>query len=140
MDTINSKSAVQSSQLITFEKGKELNLNYISQSPLRLTAAGTDDANAVWYSLEDLENYISFIKNEGVQKGYTVDGIRFYIGKYSAGEANGRAGYTTIFLSPTGTPVGQTTNSASQGSKDITIIKPLNFGSMGNPPKMTYGL
>jgi hypothetical protein len=139
MDTTNSKSAVQTSQLITLEKGKELNLNYNTQTPLRLTANGADDANAVWYSLEDLENYINYIKNEGVQKGYTVDGIRFYIGKYSAAEANGRAGYTTIFLSPTGSPVGQT-NSTSQGSKDITTIKPLNFGSMGNPPKMIYGL
>lgn len=139
METKKLQSLVQPAQLITVEKAKELNQNF---NLLRLTAS--EDANAVWYSLEELQNYINYIKNEGNQKGYIVDGIRFYLGVYPLTEPNGKAGYTTIFLSPTGQQV-QTAGVKSsllfqQGSSDdITVIQPLNFGSMGNPPKMTYG-
>jgi hypothetical protein len=138
METKKLQSLVQPAQLITVEKARELNQNF---NLLRLAAS--EDANAVWYSLQELENYISYIKNEGNQKGYIVDGIRFYLGVYPLTEPNGRAGFTTIFLSPTGQKVqtsGVKSLLMSQGSSDdISVIQPLNFGSMGNPPKMTYG-
>lgn len=139
METKKFQSLVQPSQLITVEKAKQLNQNF---NLLRLTA--NEDANAVWYSLEELQNYINYIKDQGNQKGYIVDGIRFYLGVYPPNEPNGRAGLTTIFLSPTGQLV-QTNGvkislmAQQTGSDDITVIQPLNFGSMGNPPKMNYG-
>lgn len=138
METKKLQSLVAPSQLITVDKARELNQNF---NQLRLM--NSNDANAVWYSLQELENYISYIKAEGNQKGYIVDGIRFYMGVYPASEPNGRAGFSTIFLSPTGQQVQtdgvKTTLAQINGSQDITVIKPLNFGSMGNPPKMTYG-
>lgn len=128
-------------QLITHEFAKQLCSNHSAKK------MNDNDANAVWYSLEELENYINFIKKEGNNKGYEVDGIRFYFGTYPNSEKHGeKAGMTTIFLSPTGHKSGAENNKtinfvtkdASSQSDDITEISPLNYGSMGNPPKMVY--
>ncbi|MEO8235659.1 MAG: hypothetical protein ABI549_09620, partial [Flavobacterium sp.] len=137
------KLAVKPKQLISVEKAKELNSNYnTKRSDLLFKTTGKEDANAIWYSIEELENYIEYIKSEGEQQGYTIDGIRFYFGVYS--EAEEKAGYTTIFLSPTGKSVeesqlGKFEIGEEECSQDITTIESLNFGSMGNPPKMEYG-
>ncbi|WP_300566905.1 hypothetical protein [Flavobacterium sp.] len=145
------KSAIKPKQLISVEKAKELNGNYNSKrADLHSKAIGKEDANAIWYSLEELENYIEYVKSEGEQQGYAVDGIRFYLGVYSEVEGKGKSGYTTIFLSPTGkcNDENQLAKSLIEGEEgegegecpeDIITIEPLNFGSMGNPPKMQYG-
>lgn len=138
------KSAVKPQQLISVETAKTLNSNYnAKRADLHLKAIGTEDANAIWYSLEELENYIEYIKSEGEQQGFSVDGIRFYLGVYPETEQKGKAGYTTIFLSPTGQSVEESKLEKMEinagDSQDITSIEPLNFGSMGNPPKMEYG-
>ncbi len=138
------KSVVTPQQLISVETAKSLNSNYnAKRADLHLKAIGKEDANAVWYSLEELENYIEYIKSEGEQQGLSIDGIRFYLGVYPETETNGKAGYTTIFLSPTGGSVEECQAAKLEVnvgvSQDITSIEPLNYGSMGNPPKMEYG-
>ncbi|MBP9793027.1 MAG: hypothetical protein KBC56_03425 [Flavobacterium sp.] len=122
-------------QLISQEKAKELNSNF---SICNEALSKEEDANALWYSLETLENYIAYVKNEGITKGYDIEGIRFYFGKYSENEPDGKAGYTTLFLTPTGKLKTEESES-NVSSKDIIAIQPMNFGGMGNPPKMKYG-
>nr|WP_294936552.1 hypothetical protein [uncultured Flavobacterium sp.] len=146
MENTDEKKVMVPTQLISVARGMELSSNYCAQKGTMLkTALGDDDANAVWYSLQELENYIAYIKSEGLNKGYIVDGIRFHLGLYPQEELHGKAGYTTIFLSPTGIAVGEnplaslTSREEGDGSEDITEIEPLNFGSMGNPPKVCYG-
>lgn len=148
MKSEETKTAVLPKQLISTEKAKELNQNFIAQrTDLLKKAMGKEDANAIWYSLEELENYIEYIKSSGSEKGYVVDGIRFYFGVYSETEGKGKAGYTTLFLSPTGKSISEKRVASSLlleeetgDSQDIALIEPLNFGSMGNPPKMEYGV
>jgi len=130
-------------QLISLDKARELSENY-NQTKARLHQKdmGKEDANAVWYSLEELENYITYIKKQGVEKGYVIDGIRLYMGVYPKNEEHSRAGYTTIFLAPTGglKSAGQQRSATNtEGSPDILEINAMNFGSMGNPPKLKYG-
>jgi predicted Zn-dependent protease len=141
MDTLETKSICKPSQLISVEKGKELHKNYNEKISLLCKGENTADANAVWFSLNELENYIAYIKSEGIEKGYEVNGIRFYFGSYAATEKKGKAGHTTLFLSPTGNQIGQNeTSQRTEGNEsDITELSPLNYGSMGNPPKMEYG-
>lgn len=133
---------VKPTQLISFEKGKELNRNYNEKRGALVTEkSGVEDANAFWFSLEEIERYIAYVKDSGVEKGFTVDGIRIYLGVYSEAESK-NAGYTTVFLTPTGAAnqVMLTRDVSLQSdSPDITEIEPLNFGSMGNPPKLNYG-
>jgi hypothetical protein len=142
---LKTKTTLEPSQLISIEKAKELHENFnATRSHLHKKAMGKEDANALWYSLETLENYIAYIKTEGEKKGYDVDGIRFYFGVYSDSENADKAGHTTMFLSPTGNTkktnvTSKTVASDATISRDITELQPMNFGTMGNPPKMEYG-
>ena len=134
-------------QLITKEIAKTLNTNYNTKRANVINASiQREDANAIWYSLEELENYINYIKNEGKNKGYEVNGIRMYLGVYpETTEYAEKQGMTTIFLSPTGNKVPLSegnfltnTTATDKNTNDIEEINPLNYGSMGNPPKIAY--
>ncbi|MEE1898293.1 hypothetical protein GN157_03930 [Flavobacterium rakeshii] len=142
METENSKSLTQPRQLISFSKAKELSANFVAQKKGKhVTLSGQEDANAIWFSLEELEKFVEYIKTEGNNQGFTVDGVRIYLGVYSDNETVGKAGFTTMFMSPTGYQ-SNTGNPGSGGniSQDLTTVSPLNYGSMGNPPKMQYGI
>lgn len=134
-------------QLITSDIASDLNKRYNEKrSGLILSDIGKEDANAVWYSLEELENYINYIKTKGSEKGIEVNGIRFYIGVYPEDEVKHKekAGLTTIFLSPTKKKSSNilerslVDTSSVEENIDVTEIEPLNYGGYGNPPKITY--
>lgn len=134
-------------KLISKEFAIELNQNYINmRSPIIRQSIGSDDFDCVWYSLEELEGYIAYIKAEGADKGFTVDGIRLYMGVYpSDGSYGPKAGKTTIFLSPTGQAAnrgasGVSSSSGNYQAPDIIDIQPMNFGTAGNPPIIDYPL
>ncbi|MCD0469901.1 hypothetical protein [Flavobacterium sp. JAS] len=136
------------SQLISKEFAQELNLNY-NKKKASLTAKSAktkEDANAIWYSLEELENYIHYIKTQAAENGYTADGIRFYFGVYPEDEKHGeKAGLTTLFLVPTGKKTETSTAKVQgfammqeQASSDIEGISPMNYGNIGRPPSLIY--
>lgn len=133
-------------QLISKEFAKQLNVNY-NKKRASLTAkkAQKEDANAIWYSLEELENYIHYIKTNGAKDGYNVDGIRFYFGVYPDDEKHGeKAGLTTLFLVPTGKKAATETAKiqsfamAQESSSDIPSLEPMNYGNIGRPPSLIY--
>lgn len=134
------------SQLITKEFARQLNVNYNNKkASLTAKKAGKEDANAIWYSLEELENYIHYIKTNGAKDGYNVDGIRFYFGVYPDDEAHGeKAGLTTLFLVPTGRksenkdPQIQSFSLMKEASSDIHSLDPMNYGNIGRPPSLLY--
>jgi hypothetical protein len=123
-------------QLISIAKGKELSKNYnLKYASTIASKDKIDDANAVWFSIDELQNYINYIKEEGALKGNVIDGIRFYFGVYSNTESLDKAGFTTIFLSPT-----RKLPNSTIVAKDCNDLELLNYGSMGNPPKLEYGI
>lgn len=135
------------SQLITKEFARQLNVNYNSKrASLTAKKSQKEDANAIWYSLEELENYIHYIKTSGAKDGYNVDGIRFYFGVYPDDEKHGeKAGLTTIFLVPTGKKAEKTTAkiqtfalTQEESSSDIPSLEPMNYGNIGRPPSLLY--
>ncbi|KAF2326716.1 hypothetical protein [Flavobacterium ginsenosidimutans] len=135
------------SQLITKEFAKQLNVNYNNKrASLTAKKAQKEDANAIWYSLEELENYIHYIKTNGANDGYNVDGIRFYFGVYPDDEKHGeKAGLTTLFLVPTGKKVESNTEKIQSfalvqeaSSSDIQSLEPMNYGNIGRPPSLIY--
>lgn len=134
-------------QLITSELALDLNKRYNEKrSGLILSNIGKEDTNAVWYSIEELENYINYIKTKGIEKGIEINGIRFYIGVYPEDglKYKEKAGLTTIFLSPTKKKISGNleksldANTSVEVNVDVTEIEPLNYGGIGNPPKITY--
>jgi len=135
------------SQLITKEFAKQLNVNYNNKkASLTAKKPQKEDANAIWYSLEELENYIHYIKTNGAKEGYNVDGIRFYFGVYPEDEKHGeKAGMTTLFLVPTGKKTAgdqakiQSFAFAQETlSSDIENLEPMNYGNIGRPPSLIY--
>ncbi|WP_264537574.1 hypothetical protein [Flavobacterium sp. N1736] len=137
------------SQLITREFAQVLNVNYNKKKAALKTGKSVkkEDANAIWYSIEALESYIHYIKTQGVQDGYNVDGIRFYFGVYPEDEKHGeKAGQTTLFLVPTGKKA-EAANTAKIQSfvaleddapSDIQSLEPMNYGNIGRPPSLIY--
>lgn len=135
------------SQLITKEFARQLNVNYNNKrASLTAKKAQKEDANAIWYSLEELENYIHYIKTNGAKDGYNVDGIRFYFGVYPDDEKHGeKAGLTTLFLVPTGKKIETNTEKIQTfalvqeaSSSDIQSLEPMNYGNIGRPPSLLY--
>jgi hypothetical protein len=140
------------SQLITKEFAKELNLNYTNKrndlAAKSSKSVKKEDANAIWYSIEALESYIHYIKTQGAEDGYEVDGIRFYFGVYPETKEHGdKAGLTTLFLAPTGKKVAAETSqiknfvaksAAEAPSADIQSLEPMNYGNIGRPPSLFY--
>lgn len=129
-------------KLITNEKAKELNECYKAKQNEGFGAE--NDSNftcSSWYSLQDLEGYINYVKEEAAKKKISVDGIRFYFGVYPADyKDKDKAGQNTLFMCPTTSSSGFSADDGNDGnSEDITGIHAMNYGSGGNPPKNSYG-
>lgn len=139
-------------QLITKDLAVEFNSNYnLKMEQILNDTSEYAHANAVWYSIEELENYINYVKTQGSKKGYNVNGIRMYLGVYPNKKEYGKKkGMTTIFLTPTGHKIqaekgsllnittAQEPTTTSTDEDDIDELRPMNFGTMGHPPKMVY--
>jgi hypothetical protein len=139
-------------QLITRDLAVEFNSNYnLKMEKILNDTSEYAHANAVWYSIEELENYINYVKTQGSKKGYNVNGIRMYLGVYPNKKEYGKKkGMTTIFLTPTGNKIqaekgsflnittAQEQTTTSTDEDDIDELRPMNFGTMGHPPKMVY--
>lgn len=136
------------SQLITKKFAKELHLNFMRYRARIISKyIQKEDANAVWFSIEELENYIDYAKAKGQKKGYNVNGIRFYFGVYPDEKKYAeKAGLSTIFLTATGKKIKLPTTNNIQpfaliresADEEIPGLEPMNYGSIGHPPKLTY--
>jgi hypothetical protein len=134
-------------QLITKKFGQELHSNFMRyRASIIARYIKKEDSNAVWFSIEELENYIHYIKTKGEKTGYTVNGIRFYFGVYPEDKKyEDKAGLMTLFLTATGKRKRINTADVQtfalvreKEDADITTIEPMNYGSIGRPPALTY--
>lgn len=89
----------------------ELDNTYASNNYLIINSArgdGSKDSREYWYSIEDLEGYIAFVKKEAALKNHNVLGIKIKMGQYPInGKFDPRlnpkyAGYQAVYLVPTG--------------------------------------
>ncbi|WP_053002572.1 hypothetical protein [Kordia jejudonensis] len=121
-------------KLITNEQAAELNACYREKQNEGFGAENdTNFSCSSWYSLEDLEGYINYVKEQALKKKISVDGIRFYFGVYPENAENkSKAGQNTLFMCPT-------SPSIESCSKDVTGIHAMNYGDNGNPPQNEYG-
>ncbi len=98
--------------------------------------AGRPDNRSSWWSLEDIKNYLTYAENQADSLGYTLDGIRIYLGVYAGNAPNGKADYSTVFWVPTGKKSkseGNFLNISMFDGGNIPGGDPLNDGSNGNP-------
>ncbi len=137
-------------KLIDKKLMNELDNTYASNNYLIINSAredGSKDSREYWYSIEDLEGYIAFVKKEAAQQNHNVLGIKIKMGQYPLnGKFDPRlnpkyAGYQAVYLVPTGVPIdggfpGQTDkkspDSVSRG-QEINGIPGMDL-SMIHPP------
>jgi len=100
-----------------------------SKSPGQaIKAAGFEDTFETWFSVEELEAYLKYVKSN-ISKN---PGIRIYFGNY--GKNVGAADNTcTVFLAPT--KGGDSSNMDSIQIENDYETDAYNSGTNGNPPE-----
>lgn len=129
--------------IITPEQAKTLDEAFNSRHQLISDSiVKRPDNRSSWYSLSDMRNYFDYAENQAKGLGYTMDGIRVYLGAYP--DTANEVGYTTMFFIPTGTKnmaEGSMTMfnwNMAGSSPDIPGGPGLNEGNHGDPPQANF--
>lgn len=95
---------------------------------------GFQDTCEFWYSLDELQEYLDYVREKSEEQGVENPGLRIFLGAYkSSGDKNS---YSTIFLAPT--RENRILGSGEQPEQENNYeIEPLNETHGGWPPK-TY--
>lgn len=134
---------VAPSGIITPEEARTLDQAFNSRHQLISDSiVKRPDNRSSWYSLEDMRNYLDYAEKQTAGMGYTMNGIRVYLGAYP--DVKGQVGYTTMFFVPTGHPNTSQGNmtflnfNTQSGKPDISGAPGFNMGSGGQPPSANY--
>jgi len=119
---------IKPSGVKTSEEAKKLDQAFDGRHAVMSKCIDKQDNRSSWWSIEDLENYIAYAKEQAAKLNYQLTGIRAYEG------AEEDMGYTTIFLAPT----GYSKTGRAAGNGDIPGGDVLNAGGNGNPPSANY--
>ncbi len=122
--------------LITPKEAKTLNDAYSARHTLisnQITKR--PDNRSTWFSLEEINLFLQYAKDQAKELGYELDGIRVYCGAYP--DEGEQVGLSTAFLIPT-TSGGLGKDGNGGGSPDIPGANGLNRGSQGDPPGANY--
>ncbi|WP_308992006.1 hypothetical protein QLS71_017125 [Mariniflexile litorale] len=92
---------------------------------------------SVMWTLKDVEDYLYYAKHQSDSVGYTMTGVRIYLGNYGKSSIPSKRNRNTMFIVPTG---HEKTSEASNvpsllgaGNKHENIpVDPLNEGTGGN--------
>ncbi len=122
---------------IKVEEAKELQKEWCcTRTPEIDNCLGFEDTREFWWSVEELEEYLAYVKKESKEQGIDDPGIRMYFGAYPASKCKSKKGYATVFLAPTGAPAGGLGKGGDLAPNNYKI-RAYNWGSSGNPPN-TY--
>jgi len=135
-------------KLITHEDAKVLFDEYTNTNNRILTESRNGQPDSRWYSftIEEMEGYIRYVKDNAAKQNLKNVGIKIYMGKYPANHPADKmakpeyAGYQTIFLMPTAKKESSDANmkSQSRGETDESVkiesIQPMNMTNLSPPP------
>lgn len=98
---------------------------------------GYQDTREFWYSVEELQEYLDYVKRKSLDQKISNPGIRIYFGAYQ--KSSIRNSYATVFLAPTkARPVlSEGEDETSVNAENNYLIEPFNESSGGMPP-FTY--
>ncbi|WP_159020206.1 hypothetical protein [Algibacter sp. L3A6] len=126
---------------ITILEATELSANWEKNNPKEIDSTIELDDNSkrkpmrsVMWSLKNIEDYIAFAEKESDSVGYTMTGLRVYLGNYGKNGKPGKKNRNTMFIVPTG--YENTSKASSLGlnfsydERDIPV-DPLNDGGTG---------
>ena len=87
------------------------------------SAMGTKDVCAVTFNIDQLQQFIDYVKSESKKQNIDNPGVRVYFAAYDS-ESDNKA---TVFLNATESDDGNSANNYG--------IDPMNIGNTGWPPK-----
>lgn len=122
------------SKCITVTKAKELQKVWEETRGREIAQArGYQDTREFWYSIDELQEYLDYVREKSAEQKVENPGIRIYFGAYP--EQGKDKSYSTIFLSPT--KGGEKIVESSEGGIDENNyeIDPLNTSTGGYPPR-----
>jgi len=134
-------------KLISYHEGRVLFDEYTRTNYEILTRYrnGEPDSRWYWFSLEDMEGYIKYVKENARKQKLKNPGIRIYMGKYPMNHPKNRmakpeyAGYQTIFLVPTAQKrereKAMARSATTEENRDVTSIESMNMTNLAPPPK-----
>jgi len=110
---------------ISVAEAKTLQSNWMSTREVEITKAmGSEDTCAVTFNIEELQQFIDYVKSESTKQGIASPGIRVYFAAYN----DAKSTKATVFLNATESDDGNSDNNYT--------IDPLNRGNDGWPPKV----
>ncbi|MCT2563411.1 hypothetical protein [Chryseobacterium herbae] len=139
-------------KLISYKEGRVLYDEYTVTNNAVLTKYrnGEPDSRWYWFSVEDMEGYLKYVKETAKKQHLKNPGIRIYMGKYPLNHPKNKmakpeyAGYQTIFLVPTAqkrkngnTMARSTTETSSDENTNIKEMQVLNMTNLAPPPKVS---
>src|SRR5690606_32961524 len=129
---------------ISVKEARKLEKNYVETIEKTLKKElGCEECREFWWSLEEIEEYIDYVKSEAKDKGYKNLGLRFYLGHYGKVKSKHEE-QTTMFIAPTGVHAkeslaslkGKTVGAMKAETDDnIYDIEAYNGSYGGVPPK-----
>lgn len=135
---VSPKGLIKPAEAMALDRAFDIKHGIINDSLFKQSADGGDNRSS-WYSIDEIENYIIYAKDQAKDLGYTLDGLRVYLGSYP--NEKDKAGLTTMFFIPTGTKnisKGSFLSAFQNQSPDIPDADGLNRGSNGIPPGENY--
>ncbi|WP_074409260.1 MULTISPECIES: hypothetical protein [Aquimarina] len=130
------KGKKRPAKCITKEEAKELQHVWCcTRTPEIDKCIGFEDTREFYWSVEELQEYLKYVKKKSKKQGIDNPGIRMYFGAYPESKCKSKKGYSTIFLAPTGAPAGELGKGGDSAPNNYDI-EPYNSGGAGNPPNI----
>jgi hypothetical protein len=108
---------------ISVTEAKQLQDNWKSTRATEIESAlGYIDTREFFFSVDELEEYLNYVKSESTKQSIPKPGIRIYFAAYD----NDSSDKATVFLAPTNGPTKSSANNYN--------IDPFNKGNAGWPP------
>ncbi len=121
---------------ISIEEARELQTTWCdTRTPEIDRCIGFEDTREFWWSVEELQDYLKYVKKQSRKQGIDNPGIRMYFGAYPASKCKMGKGYSTLFLAPTGAPAGGGKDGIDDAPNNYDI-EAYNFSQSGHPPKI----
>ncbi|MFD1613749.1 hypothetical protein [Gelatiniphilus marinus] len=127
--------------VITPDQAMALNNNWTKYRKAAVDSAAARqgreiDDRSTWWSIKNIENYIAYSKKQTDSLGYTITGLRVYLGVYGENAGRTKRNLTTMFVVPT---VKKAKDKASmnpfafqdEDEEDCEECEPLNEGGNG---------
>jgi len=116
---------IKPSKCITVQEAKDLQDNWVNSRGVSIqNTRGEEDSREVVYSVEELEEFLAYVKSESSKKGINNPGVRIYFAAYN----DAKSTRATVFLSAT--------DSGDANSNNEYDISPFNRGGGGWPPNI----